>query len=120
VALLLVAVSATRWFRAAFGVRLPKSRAAFVGVWLLGVSLGALALASGAGWVGGAAATLAILGGGFLLFTVAISRQQVAANAVRVGARLPDFSALDENGDAFELASVVGKPLLLKFFRGHW
>jgi hypothetical protein len=120
VALVLIAGSGTLWFRAASGVRLPKSRSAYVGVWLGGVALGVVALASGVGWVGGVAAGLSIFGGSFLALTVAISRQRVGPDAVTVGARLPNFSALDENGDPFELASVMGKPLLLKFFRGHW
>ena len=120
VALVLVATSATLWFRAALGVRLPKSRSAFVMVWLGGVTLALIALASGVGWVGGTAAGLALLGGSFLTFTVAISRQRVAHDALKVGARLPDFGTLDENADSFQLASVMGWPLLLKFFRGHW
>jgi peroxiredoxin len=37
-----------------------------------------------------------------------------------VGETLRDFSALDENGERFELASTAGRPVLLKFFRGHW
>jgi hypothetical protein len=118
--LVLIAASGTLWFRAAAGVRLPKSRSAYVAVWLGGVALGVIALASGVGWIGGLAAGLSILGGSFLALTVAISRQRAGSGAVSVGAKLPDFSALDENGDSFELASVMGRPLLLKFFRGHW
>ena len=80
-----------------------------------------IALGSGVGWVGGAAAGLSILGGSFLVLTVAISRQRVGRpDLVTVGARLRDFGGLDENGDPFELASLTGRPLLLKFFRGHW
>jgi peroxiredoxin len=33
---------------------------------------------------------------------------------------LRDFTALDEHGREFALASTAGRPLLLKFFRGHW
>jgi hypothetical protein len=120
VALILVATSATLWFRAALGVRLPKNRSTFVMVWLGGMTLALIALGSGVGWVGGTTAGLALLGGSFLTFTVAISRQRVAPDALKVGARLPDFGSLDENGDPFQLASVMGRPLLLKFFRGHW
>ena len=120
VALVLVAASGIVWFRAAVGVRLPKSRSAFVAAWLGGVALGVIALGSGVGWVGGAAAGLSILGGSFLVLMVAISRQRVGPDLVMMGARLRDFGGLDENGDPFELASLTGRPLLLKFFRGHW
>ncbi len=58
--------------------------------------------------------------GAFLCFLVGISAQKLAADGIGVGATLPDFSAPDENGETFELSSVAGKPLLLKFFRGHW
>ena len=119
-ALLLIAGAATIWFRLALSVRLPESRAPFVVAWAGGALLGAAALWQGAGWVGGAPAGLAIFVGAFLLMTVAIGPQQVAADAVAVGEPLRDFSAHDENGEIFELASTAGRPVLLKFFRGHW
>ena len=119
-ALLVVAGAATLWFRAARDVRLPTNRTGFVLAWAAGALLGLLAFVQGPGWVGGVPAFLAVLAGGFLLFTVAISRQQAAPDAVTVGSRLPDFVAPDENGERFELSSTRGRPLLLKFFRGHW
>jgi hypothetical protein len=120
IALLVVAGAGVVWFRAALAVRLPKNRAGFVAVWLAGAALGIAALTQGAGWAGGVPAVLALLGAIFFLFTIGISRQEVAADAVAVGARIPDFSAPDENGDSFDAASLAGHPVLLKFFRGHW
>jgi len=61
-----------------------------------------------------------VFASGFLLITTMIGPQQTAANAVRVGERLRGFSALDEDGNRFELASTEGHPVLIKFFRGHW
>ncbi len=119
-ALVAVVATGTLWFRAAMAVRVPENRLPFVGAMLGGVLLGAAALISGPGWIGVIAASLAILLGAFFLFTVSISRQQLEAGAISVGTRLPDFSAPDENGELFELASLAGKPLLIKFFRGHW
>ena len=119
-ALLLVAGAAVWWFRLARAVRLPRSRAAFVAAWAGGALLGLVALSRGAGWIGGVPAGLALFAGGMLVVLVAISSQQVAENAVRVGENLRDFSAPDENGARFALASTLGRPLLLKFFRGHW
>ena len=119
-ALMLVVGAATLWFRRAMRVRLPENRTGFVAAWLGGALLGVVSLTQGVGWLGGVAAGLAIFAGAFLLFTVSISAQKLAAGAIGVGATLPDFSAPDENGESFELSSVAGKPLLLKFFRGHW
>ena len=119
-ALLLVAGASVVWFRAAQAVRLPRNRTPFVAAWLGGAVLGAAALTQGPNWIGGSAAALALLAGSFFCLLVAISRQVVAPNAVRVGAELPDFSAPNADGQPFALASTRGSPLLLKFFRGHW
>jgi len=119
-ALLLIVGSVIFWFRLALSVRLPENRTGFVLIWASGTLLGVIALVQGAGWISGIPAGLAVFIGIFLLFTVTISPQQVAPDAIAVGEALRDFSALDENGEPFELASTAGRPLLLKFFRGHW
>lgn len=116
----LVVASGALWFRRAFQLRLPRNRSAYVAVWLLGGALGVLAFAQGAGWGAGLPAGLAILGSAFFCLTVAVSRQQVAADAVTVGAMLPAFRAPDEHGALFDSASLLGHPVLIKFFRGHW
>jgi cytochrome oxidase Cu insertion factor (SCO1/SenC/PrrC family) len=84
------------------------------------VALGALAFAAGPGWLGGALAALTVAGGSVFLATLAISRQVGGSGAFRVGERVPDFTAPDESGAPFNLSSLAGRPLLLKFFRGHW
>jgi cytochrome oxidase Cu insertion factor (SCO1/SenC/PrrC family) len=63
---------------------------------------------------------LSIIAGALFMLTFAISRQEVAADAIRVGEILPAFTALDENGAMFNAASLRGHPVLIKFFRGHW
>ena len=120
IALLVAAGSAVAWFRWIREVRLPRNRAGMAVVWASAVGLGASALWLGAGWLGTLPAVLAIAIGGFFLFTVAISRQQVAPDAITVGGTLPEFTAPDEHGGTFESASLRGSPALLKFFRGHW
>jgi hypothetical protein len=119
-ALLLIVGSVIFWFRLALSVRLPENRTGFVLIWASSTLLGIIALSQGTGWIGGIPAGLAVFIGIFLLFTVTISPQQVAPDAIAVGEALRDFSALDENGERFELASTAGRPVLLKFFRGHW
>ena len=119
-ALLLFVGSTVLWFRALGAVQIPENRAGFVAAWFAAGALGVAALAGGAGWIGGVPAALAVVGAAFFCFTVSISRQEVAADAIRVGATRPDFRAVDENGQTFESSSLAGHPVLIKFFRGHW
>ena len=39
---------------------------------------------------------------------------------VERGAPLPRFKAWDHRGEPFDSASLAGRRVLLKFFRGHW
>lgn len=119
-AFLLVAGPMALWAQRIKRVQIPTDRRGFVACWLGGAALGILALTQGAGWVGGIPAGIAAVAGIFFSALVYVSPQRVADNAVQVGESLRDFTALDENGDDFSIASVAGKPLLLKFFRGHW
>lgn len=119
-ALLIILVSFTLWFRAMFSVSLPKNRSPYVISWAAAALLGALALASGPGLLGGIAAGLATLVGCFGLLTVTIGGQKLGTGAIQVGQQIPKFSALDENGETFDSASLAGHPVLIKFFRGHW
>jgi hypothetical protein len=119
-ALVIAVVTTVTWFRAALGLRLPRNRTPWVVGWAVSVGLGLAALSQGAGWLGGVPAVLAMIAGAFLLFTIGISAQQVAPDAVVVGSSLPEFDALDDSGERFALSSLAGGPLLLKFFRGHW
>ena len=101
-------------------VDIPENRIGFVVGFLAAVALGVAAFFKGPGWIGGAAATLAIVIGGFFNFTVAISEQELAAGAIQVGDSLPPFTALTDKGERFDSATLIGNPTLIKFFRGHW
>lgn len=119
-ALLLVAGAGGLWFRRMYAVRLPENRSGFLAAWLGGALLAVAALAAGPGWIGGVPAVLAIVAASFFTLTVSISRQEVGEDVIRVGATLPGFTAIDENGETFDAASLAGHPVLIKFFRGHW
>jgi cellobiose-specific phosphotransferase system component IIC len=119
-ALVVAAVTVALWFRQINQVDVPADRTTYVIFFLSAAALGVGAFVAGTRWFGGVAAALAIIIGSFFPFTVAISRQEVAANAIRVGDSIPVFSALDENGEVFESETLAGKPALIKFFRGHW
>ena len=119
-AFVVAAATVVLWFRQANQVDIPENRAVFVAFFLAGAALGVSAFVAGTRWFGGVAALLAIVVGSFLPFTVAISRQEVAANAIGVGDTIPHFTAVDEHGERLDSDSLRGHPVLIKFFRAHW
>ena len=96
-----------------------KQRALTLGAMLRSL-VGLVVIWQGVGWLGGPPAVLALLGGGFLTFTVSISRQHVGPAALAVGSALPSFRGTDDAGEDFRLDVPPGSPVLLKFFRGPW
>jgi hypothetical protein len=108
------------WMRRMQAVRIPRNRGAFVVAMAAGALLGVAALARGVGWIGGVPAGFAAFTGSFFLVLFAISRQKGGSGRFQPGAPLPEFSAPDDRGETFAVSSDSGRPLLLKFFRGHW
>jgi len=108
------------WFRLIGRVAVPRLRAPYLVAMAVGVLLGVLAFVRGTGVVGGVAATFAIAAGLTFEALRLQSRQERRKPSVVVGGPILEFSALDEDGRLFDLASLRGKPFLLKFFRGHW
>jgi outer membrane lipoprotein SlyB len=120
VAFLLVAGAMGVWVQRIRRVEIPADRRGFVACWAGGAVLGLVALTQGPGWVGGIPAGIAAVAGAFFSALVYISPQKAAEDAIQVGESLRPFSATDEDGDDFSISSFAGKPVLLKFFRGHW
>jgi len=108
------------WFRMLKQVALAGRR------WILLSAVGAAVLlalgafAQGAGLLVGLLAGVTALAGVGFLFLALLAPQSKQSPAVAVGEPLPDFTAPDENDQPFSLASLAGKPVLLKVFRGHW
>lgn len=118
--LALALAAGVHWFRAIHRVALPKNRTGYLLTMLL-AALGAVAaLFIGVGWLGGIAASIAIVIPSLFFLLVAISRQDVADDAITVGDSLPHFTATDEYGENFDSLTLAGNPVLIKFFRGHW
>ena len=113
-------VSFRRWIAALKRVEIPDNRSGFVAAWATAEGLGGLALVNEPGWIGGVPAGLGAFGSCFVLFTVAIGQQRLGEGAIRVGDSLPPFTAMDEHGQLFDSESLVGHPVLIKFFRAHW
>jgi hypothetical protein len=119
-ALALLAQAGYVWLRSIREVRTGERRPLVLLVVLAGLGLGMLALARGPGVAGGIAAGLAVaLAALFLLFQL-LGRQSRRVPAVAVGQPMLDFTAPDAEGNPFQLASLHGRPYLLKLFRGHW
>ncbi|MDE0886890.1 MAG: hypothetical protein OSB70_15295 [Myxococcota bacterium] len=120
-ALLLVLGTFAVWGLRIKQVQIPANRLGFVLGWSSGALLGLIALATqGGGWLAAIPAVMAVLGGTFLCALVYVSPQAASDDAIRVGESLRAFTALDENGDEFSSVSLEGRPVLMKFFRGHW
>lgn len=115
-----VALAGASWLRGMQRVRLPKDARLHLAACAAGVVLGVVALASAPGLVAGTLATLALLGGGAFLALYAASGQRTGTIRVAVGGPALDVAAQDDGGAPFALAALRGRPVLLKFFRGHW
>ena len=108
------------WYRKLLAVEIPRARAGFVAAFTVAAVLGIAAFAVGTGLIAGIAAGIAVALGGSMAGLRAISKQDAKVPAVRVGEPILDFTADDEDANPFALASLTGRPFLLKFFRGHW
>jgi len=118
--LLLALATAGVWAQRAYVVRMPENRTAFVLAFALALVLGIASFAVGNGAAAGVAAGIGIGVSALMLLLRASSAQDAKVPAVAVGGPIIDFSAPDEDGRVFDLASLRGRPYLLKFFRGHW
>jgi hypothetical protein len=109
-----------RWFQLLRAVRIPQDRTTFLVATGIGALLGIAAFLAGVGLVGGLLAGFAILGGVGFVALWAASGQSRLPPAVTVGEPLLAFTGTDDEGRPFDVGAFAGKPLLLKFFRGHW
>lgn len=116
-ALILILAVATRWFWRAWQVNIPKQSGLFRTAWAIGLVLGCIAYYQSptdpfALW--------AIALGLLFLYLVSTGAQKISGKTVNVGDALPSFAIPDETGSIFNSSNLIGKPVLLKFFRGHW
>ena len=118
--LLIVAITGWLWIQLIRNVAVPRQRTPYLLGFAAGALLGVAAIARGEGFLSTAAGILAAIAGTLFVLLRLQSAQKPNTPAVSVGGPILDFSAPDEHGTPFELASLAGKPYLLKFFRGHW
>jgi cytochrome oxidase Cu insertion factor (SCO1/SenC/PrrC family) len=120
VALALMVGGWATWWRRIQRVDVPLRPWAHYAVMAASLLLALAALSAGTGLAAGAAALVALLGSGMFLGLHLISRMPDRPTTVRVGDAAPDFTDLDAEGAPFRLSELRGRPVLLKFFRGHW
>lgn len=116
----LVGGAGVDWMRRTYQVRLPRNAAGHLVACGLGAACGIAGLVGGAGIGGGVAGAFAALGGFVFLALFAGSGQRRVPPAVSVGGPVLDLIATDDEGRPFDLARLRGRPVVLKFFRGHW
>ena len=101
-------------------LRVPLRPVGHQAVMVLGIVLAVMAFWRGVGLVGGIAAILALLAGGMFLFFTLTSRVPRKEPSVAVDQPALNFTTMDADGSHFTLSSLIGTPVLLKFFRGGW
>jgi len=97
----------------------PRRPAGQIGACVAAVVLAGLALASDPGIVGVVLACVAMGASLRFLLTTLTSRLPGTMPAAQVGEPAPVFTATDASGNPFDLGSLRGRAVLLKFFRGH-
>jgi hypothetical protein len=117
---LLEGAVALRWFQLMRRVQIPADQRAFFAGHGLAAALGVAAFALGSGTIGAILAGVAVLGATVFFGLAAQSAQPPLEPAVAVGGPILEFTLPDHQGKPFDLATLRGKPFLLKFFRGHW
>jgi hypothetical protein len=100
--------------------KVPVSVAPFAAVVVAGIVLAALAVA-----MEPRVLTVALLGldlavGGFILWLLTFRKLPDGALIAKAGQPLPPLAATDDTGAPFDLTSLKGRRVMLKFFRGSW
>lgn len=116
----LTAATVVLWLRLIQRVELGERRWLVNALLAGGIVLGLAAFVQGVGLAGGLLAGSSVLLGSVYFGLLSLAGQSRQAPAFSVGSPLPGFTAPDENGKLFSLSSLRGRPVLLKFFRGHW
>jgi hypothetical protein len=84
------------------------------------ITLAVFAFVREPGMFGGILAGVSLAIASAFLILSSMAAQSAQSPALAVGDPILEFSATDENGEIFDSASLRGRPVLLKFFRGHW
>jgi hypothetical protein len=120
VAFALMASGIAIWMRLIARVEIDEGRRLPSRLIVSGLVLACVSIALGPGTAGMVLAVLTAVVGAVAVLLRTMMPQSTQPAAVAVGGPLLDFTALDDAGNPFEIASLKGRPILMKFFRGHW
>ncbi|MCA9937978.1 MAG: redoxin domain-containing protein [Anaerolineales bacterium] len=120
--LAMIIVRANRaWYRRKIkNIQVPRKPITHQLLAALGVAVAIFTFTRPLDVIGFLLAAVALLAGIRFIYTSLSSHIPPKSFAVRIGEPVPDFTALDGDGNAFTLSSLRGRPVLVKFFRGHW
>ncbi len=79
-----------------------------------------VSLGGSPGTLGGVLASIALFVSAAFLVLGSLAGQSDQGPAFGVGDALPAFEAKDHNDEWFRSEALRGRPMLIKFFRGHW
>jgi hypothetical protein len=100
--------------------KVPVSVGPFAGAILAGMALTAVAVALEPGVLTGTLLGLNGVMGGGILWLLTQRKLPDGELIAAVGQPMPPLSAPDNTGAPFVLASLKGRRVMLKFFRGSW
>lgn len=118
--LLLVLGSTVWYFLTINAEKVPVGVAPFVAVLVAGLVAGAAGIALDPGLPTIGLFTLTGGTGALILYLLSIRKLPDGALTARVGQPMPAFEAIDGHGQPFDLQSMKGRRLMVKFFRGSW
>ena len=116
----LVFISVGYYYSRMRAVDVPKWPVMSLFLKIIAVFVGVMALAYGVSAIGGIALGIGFFIAGMFFIFLMISTLPKVKSAVEVGKSFVDFTTLDSDGNEFALSSLLGKPILLVFYRGHW
>jgi hypothetical protein len=106
--------------------RVPVRPVAHVTLQVLGMGMGTLALVlgvsseAGLGALAVVFASLALMMGAAFLYILSQRKVPMGNIRLKVGEKLPTFTATTSEGVPFTSNALHGRRVLLKFFRGSW
>ncbi|MFT5679268.1 MAG: hypothetical protein ACI8RZ_000172 [Myxococcota bacterium] len=100
--------------------KVPVSIGPFSGAILTGMVLSAVGFALDPGGLTGGLMAVTLFMGGFILWLLTQRKVPDGNLIVSTGQPMPLLAATTDTGAAFDLASLKGRRVMVKFFRGSW
>lgn len=113
-------VAAVRYLNTIATEQVPESTSGYSAAFALGTGLAFAGAVLNPGITAALIAAVGMSTGGLMLYLLSIRKLPDGELVASVGNPMPPVQALDETGAPFDLTSLAGKRVMLKFFRGSW